>query len=378
MNDLRLEVSVDDQLLRHFRGTDLVRTFVISTAAKGVGFTPDSHRTPTGRFVIVQKIGDGMSEGTRFVSREPVGQWQPGEACDKDLVLTRVIRISGLDPDNANTFDRFIYLHGTNREDLLGTPASCGCIRLSNRDVIELHDLVEPGMEVVILPPSLKRGKLIFFDCDSTLSTIEGIDELGRARGPEVFKMVEHLTHQAMNGEVPIHEVFGRRMEIIQPDRATADAVAQLYLHTIVPGVPEVIAGLKADGWTPVIISGGFAPLIEPLAKALGIDHVEAVPLHFDIEGNYAGYGSNYPTTRNGGKPEIIREWKSALLPEVVVMVGDGVSDLESKPEVDLFVGFGGVIAREAVRKGADAWLDDMSEWAGISLPGRHHKSNSH
>jgi len=369
MNDLRLEVSVDDQLLRLFHGTDLVRTFAISTAAKGVGTTSGSHRTPTGRFVIVQKIGDGMPEGTLFKSREPVGQWQPGEACDKDLVLTRIIRISGLEPENANSFDRFIYFHGTNREDLLGSPASCGCIRLSNREIIELHDLVEPGMEVVILPPSRKRGKLIFFDCDSTLSTIEGIDELGRARGPEVFKMVEHLTNQAMNGEVPIREVFGRRMEIIQPDRATADAVAQLYLDTIVPGVPEVIAGLKADGWTPVIISGGFAPLIAPLAKALGIDHVEAVPLHFDLKGNYAGYGSEYPTTRNGGKPEIIREWKSALLPEVVVMVGDGISDLESKPEVDLFVGFGGVIAREAVRKGAGAWLEDMNEWADLSLP---------
>lgn len=377
MNDLRLEVSVDDQLLRLFRGDEPVRTFVISTARKGVGSTPGSHRTPTGRFVIVQKIGDGMPEGTIFKSREPVGHWQPGEACDKDLVLTRIIRISGLEPGNANTFDRFIYFHGTNREDLLGTPASCGCIRLSNRDIIELHDLVEPGMDVVILPPSRKRGRLIFFDCDSTLSTIEGIDELGRARGPEVFRMVEHLTNQAMNGEVPIREVFGRRMEIIQPDRATAESVAQLYLDTIVPGVPEVIAGLKADGWTPVIVSGGFAPLIEPLAKALGIDHVEAVPLYFDADGNYAGYGSDYPTTRNGGKPEIIREWKSALLPEAVVMVGDGVSDLESKTEVDLFIGFGGVIPRDAVRKGADVWLEDMGEWSGLVLPENSNKSGS-
>lgn len=377
MNDLRLEVSVDDQLLRLFRGEEPVRTFVISTARKGVGSTPGSHRTPTGRFVIVQKIGDGMPEGTIFKSREPVGHWQPGETCDKDLVLTRIIRISGLEPGNANTFDRFIYFHGTNREDLLGTPASCGCIRLSNRDIIELHDLVEPGMDVVILPPSRKRGRLIFFDCDSTLSTIEGIDELGRARGPEVFRMVEHLTNQAMNGEVPIREVFGRRMEIIQPDRATAESVAQLYLDTIVPGVPEVIAGLKADGWTPVIVSGGFAPLIEPLAKALGIDHVEAVPLYFDADGNYAGYGSDYPTTRNGGKPEIIREWKSALLPEAVVMVGDGVSDLESKTEVDLFIGFGGVIPRDAVRKGADVWLEDMGEWSGLVLPENSNRSDS-
>jgi phosphoserine phosphatase len=370
MNDLRLEVSIDDQMLRVFRGTDLVRDFVISTAAKGAGSAPGSHRTPTGRFVIVQKIGDGMPAGTIFVSRRAVGHWQAGDASDRDLVLTRVIRISGLDPDNSNTFDRFIYFHGTNREDLLGTPASCGCIRLSNQEIVELHDLVEPGMEVVILPPSRRRGKLIFFDCDSTLSTIEGIDELARARGPEIFAKVEHLTTRAMNGEVPIHEVFGRRMEIIRPDRATADAVARLYLDTLVPGVREVIAGLKADGWTPVILSGGFAPLIQPLARTLGIDHVEAVPLHFDADGRYAGYGEDYPTTRNGGKPQIIREWKNALLPEAVVMVGDGVSDLESKPEVDRFIGFGGVVPREAVRKGADIWLTDMAAWPSIDIPG--------
>jgi len=173
-----------------------------------------------------------------------------------------------------------------------------------------------------------------------------------------------------MNGEVPISEVFGRRMEIIQPDRATADVVAQLYLDTIVPGVPEVIAKLKAEGWTPVILSGGFAPLIRRLADALSIEHVEAVPLHFNEDGSYAGYGEGYPTTRNGGKPEVIREWKRAIHPEAVVMVGDGVSDLESKLEVDLFIGFGGVIARKPVQEGADAWITAMSDFGSISLPG--------
>jgi len=369
MNDLRLEVSIDEQLLRVFRGPEIERTYTVSTAAKGVGFTPGSHRTPTGRFVIVQKTGDGEPPGTIFVSREPVGLWQPGEALEKDHVLTRLIRISGLQPENANSFDRFIYFHGTHREDRLGTPASCGCIRLSNADIIELHDMVQPGMIVEILPPVRRRGKLAFLDCDSTLSSIEGIDELGRARGPEVFKMVERLTEQAMNGEVPISEVFGRRMEIIRPDRATADAVARLYVETIVPGVPEMIAALKADDWTPVILSGGFAPLIRPLAEALGIDHVEAVPLHFDAEGNYAGYDDSYPTTRNGGKPRIIREWKEAMLPEAVIMVGDGISDLEAKPDVDLFIGFGGIVARDTVEKGATAWITRMADFANVVLP---------
>lgn len=370
MKNRRLEVSIDDQMLRLYEGADLVREWPVSTAAKGVGTTSGSLRTPTGRFVIVQKIGEGQPVGTIFVAREPVGLWQPGDESGKDHVLTRIIRISGLEAENANTFDRFVYFHGTHQEEKLGSPASCGCIRLSNNHIVELHDMVEPGMIVEIFSPSRKHGKLIFFDCDSTLSTIEGIDELGRARGPEVFRMVEHLTHQAMNGEVPINEVFGRRMEIIRPDRATADAVAQLYIDTMVPGVAEVITKLKSDGWTPIILSGGFAPLIQPLAKLLGIEYVEAVPVYFDAEGNYAGYGTDFPTTRNGGKPEIIREWKKAMLPEVVVMMGDGVSDLEAKGEVDLFIGFGGVVAREAVKAGADAWLTDMADFGNVVLPG--------
>ena len=158
-------------------------------------------------------------------------------------------------------------------------------------------------------------------------------------------------------------------MEIIGPDRATADAVAQRYLETMVPGAPEVIARLKAEGWTPVILSGGFAPLIQPLAQRLGIDHVEAVPLHFNEAGEYAGYGTDYPTTRNGGKPEIIREWKQALLPEVTAMMGDGVSDLEAKGEVDLFIGFGGVVPREAVRQGSHVWLTTMADFGNVDLP---------
>jgi len=367
MNDLRLEVSVDDQQLRIIRGTSVEKVYPVSTSAKGVGFTPGSYRTPTGRFEIADKIGEGAPAGTIFSSRLPVGLWQPGDETDSDLVLTRILRVQGREPENANSYDRYIYLHGTNQESRLGTPASHGCIRLSNADIVELFERIEPGTPLEILPPTRRRGKLAFFDCDSTLSRIEGIDELGRACGPEVFALVEELTHQAMDGKVPIAEVFGRRMEIIRPDRQTADAVARLYIEELVPGVREAILFLKDRGWTPVILSGGFAPLILPLARKLGIDHVEAVPLYFEPNGNYAGYGSDYPTTRNGGKPEIIRAWKEAMLPEKTVMIGDGISDLEAKSEVDLFIGFGGVVSRPAIQAGADIWLTDMSDFGNVA-----------
>jgi len=213
----------------------------------------------------------------------------------------------------------------------------------------------------VIHPPVRKRGKLMFFDCDSTLSSIEGIDELARAKGPQIFKQVVALTNAAMNGEIPLDQVFPKRMEIIRPDKATCEKVAAKYIKTMMPGAAVLIRSLKKEGWLPVILSGGFAPLIEPLAKRLGIDHVEAVPLYLDAKGRYAGYGTDYPTTRNLGKNEIIREWKAAMLPERVGMMGDGISDLETKPDVDVFIGFGGVVQRPLVRKGSENWIESLT-----------------
>jgi len=208
--------------------------------------------------------------------------------------------------------------------------------------------------------------KLCFIDCDSTLSTIEGIDELGRAAGPDVYAKVEALTNAAMNGELPIAEVFPRRMDMIRPNRDLCDRIARMYVETIVEGAEDFISELTAAGWTIVILSGGFAPLIHPLASKLGIAHVEAVPIHFHEDGSYAGYGEEYPTTRNLGKNEVIRQWKATHRPERVIMIGDGVSDLETKPDVDLFVGFGGVVERTQVKQGAGYWLADMRERDGL------------
>lgn len=197
--------------------------------------------------------------------------------------------------------------------------------------------------------------KLIVFDCDSTLSAIEGIDELGRARGAEVFARVEAMTHDAMNGKLPVEAVFGERLRIIQPRAADVAAVGRQYIDTIEPTAVATLAALRAAGWTPIILSGGFRNAIRPLADHLGIARVEAVDLYFDAAGDYAGYDERYPTTRSGGKPEVIRALKAEFAPARVVMVGDGVSDLETKPEVDLFVGFGRYVAREKVRAGAGA-----------------------
>ncbi len=205
-------------------------------------------------------------------------------------------------------------------------------------------------------------ASLICFDCDSTLSSIEGIDELGRVRGPEVFAQVEAMTHDAMNGKLPVEAVFGRRLEIIRPTRADVAAVGRRYIETIEPTAQATVAALQARGWTVVILSGGFRPAIQPLAAHLGIARIEAVDLHFKGDGSYAGYDADYPTTRSGGKPQVIARLRRELAPTRVVMVGDGVSDLETAPDVDVFVGYGGYVARDKVRAQAAHFVTRLDQ----------------
>jgi len=204
--------------------------------------------------------------------------------------------------------------------------------------------------------------KHLIFDCDSTLSAIEGIDELARVRSPQVFAQVEAMTRDAMDGKIAVEDVFASRLEIIRPRRTDVAAVGQLYIEHIEPSALSVVTELKAAGWTPLILSGGFRQAIEPLAAYLGIARVEAVDLFFDANGDYTGYDAQFPSTRSGGKPVCISGLKRELSPARTVMVGDGVSDLETRAVVDLFVGFGRYTERAKVKAGAHAFIYSLSE----------------
>ena len=151
---MHLRVSVSAQRL-DLIGDDgrVARSFPVSTAKKGTGSEPDSHKTPLGWHRVCQKIGDDAVPGTQFVGRKPIGRvWKSTDPLEeKNLVLTRILWLDGEEPHNRTSKDRYIYIHGTNREDLIGTPASAGCVCLKNSDVIELYDLVPPGTRVQIV-----------------------------------------------------------------------------------------------------------------------------------------------------------------------------------------------------------------------------------
>ncbi|MEM7383909.1 MAG: L,D-transpeptidase [Verrucomicrobiota bacterium] len=147
----RLEVSVRDQRLRLFKDGEPVREFPISTARNGIGTEEGSNKTPLGRFRICERIGDEAEPGTVFKSRQPERVWASDEVTDEDLVLTRILWLDGLDEDNANTRDRYIYIHGTNQEEQIGQPVSHGCIRMRNQDVIDLYAEVDDDTMVEIM-----------------------------------------------------------------------------------------------------------------------------------------------------------------------------------------------------------------------------------
>jgi phosphoserine phosphatase len=204
--------------------------------------------------------------------------------------------------------------------------------------------------------------KLICFDCDSTLSSIEGIDELARLRGPDISARVEALTRDAMEGRIRIEDVFGRRLDLIRPGREEVARLGERYVETVEPTARETVATLVQSGWTPAIISAGYRQAIEPLARFLGIARVEAVELSFAPDGSYRDFDRAFPCTRSGGKVEVIERLRAELHPEKVVMVGDGASDLETRPSVDLFVGYGGFVVRERLRREAAALVRSLAE----------------
>ena len=148
---LRVEIVVREQRLRLWRGDTVLFCCAISTSKSGLGSEPGSHRTPTGRFRVAEKHGHGAQLGTIFRSREPAGRWQAdSRVVADDLITSRLLWLEGMESHNANTYQRYIYLHGTNQEHLLGRPHSHGCVRLANDAVITLFDLVPEGTEVRI------------------------------------------------------------------------------------------------------------------------------------------------------------------------------------------------------------------------------------
>jgi phosphoserine phosphatase len=205
---------------------------------------------------------------------------------------------------------------------------------------------------------SIRRAGAVVFDCDSTLASIEGIEYLARDKRAEI----ERLTEAAMRGEVPLEEVYGRRLEIVRPRREDVAALGRAYVDALVPDAAEVVAALHAEAIEVHVLSGGLRPAVAFLAERLGIEgaRVAAVNVTFDEKGDYAGFDTDSPLTRSGGKAEVIRSWRTELSAPVM-LVGDGATDLEAAHEVEMFVAYAGVVDRALVTAAADMVVRSQS-----------------
>jgi len=147
----KIEISVRKQRLTLRSGRKKLAEYPVSTSRYGLGSKEGSFKTPTGLFRVAEKIGEGMPVGTIFKSRRPV---KPTKKLlrEDDLIMTRILWLDGVERRNANTRDRYVYIHGTNHEESLGQPASHGCVRMNNADVAELFELVRVDTPVEISP----------------------------------------------------------------------------------------------------------------------------------------------------------------------------------------------------------------------------------
>lgn len=155
-----LYVAVVRQKLYHVQNGKLYAEYDVSTSSNGVGSAIGSSKTPTGLHLIRQKIGDEVPVGGIFKNRifngEVIDLSSSYADVTKDYITTRIMHLQGLEPgsnkgEGVDSYERCIYIHGTDQEDLIGRPASHGCIRMRNTEVIELFNNVQEGTYVVIL-----------------------------------------------------------------------------------------------------------------------------------------------------------------------------------------------------------------------------------
>jgi L,D-transpeptidase YbiS len=153
-----IEIDIQAQQLRLLNGGIMLLEYPVSTAINGVGELNGSECTPRGWHIIRAKIGAGCPHSTIFVGRRPSGVYAPDMRAaepTRDWILTRILWLSGIEKGrnrlgSVDTMRRYIYIHGSPDDALMGAPGSHGCVRMRNDDVLELYDRVEAGTRVLI------------------------------------------------------------------------------------------------------------------------------------------------------------------------------------------------------------------------------------
>ena len=148
-------ISTRDQKLAVLDRGNLLATYPVSTSKFGLGDYLRSSRTPLGQFEVAKKIGDNAPLGAVFKDRVRTGEVVAPNSPGRDPIVTRILWLRGREAQNANAFGRYIYIHGTPEERLIGRPASYGCVRMRSTDVVQLYNVVGVGAAVTIVDAPL-------------------------------------------------------------------------------------------------------------------------------------------------------------------------------------------------------------------------------
>lgn len=220
-----------------------------------------------------------------------------------------------------------------------------------------------------------RKADAVCFDVDSTVCCDEAIDELAKYVGKS--REVAELTQSAMLGGMDFREALAKRLEIIKPHRDILTQYLQTHPPCLTAHIEELINRLQKLGVDVYLISGGFDVIIQPAAEQLNIplSNIFANSITFYYDGSYAGFDPTRPTSNQDGKSRVISMLKRTKGYKNVVMIGDGVTDLEACPPADAFIGFGGNQVRDTVKK-ESAWFVYSFKELITELPSR--KINTH
>jgi phosphoserine phosphatase len=221
-------------------------------------------------------------------------------------------------------------------------------------------------MNIELAKEAIKKADAICFDVDSTIITEEGIDVLATSLG--VGDAVSKLTASAMGGTTLFQNALKARLDLIKPSIENLENIQKEHPLQFTPRLKELIEILHKKGKNIYLVSGGFRQMINPIALQLGISvsNIYANNLFFTEDGEYNGFDTNEPTSKDGGKAKVVQELIDKYDYKCVIMIGDGATDMQARPPAKAFIGYGGIIEREKVKNGADWFIKDFNEILSI------------
>lgn len=207
-----------------------------------------------------------------------------------------------------------------------------------------------------------KKADAVCFDVDSTVIMEEAIDELAKFCGKG--KEIEELTKATMGGKMEFGESLTTRLNMFHPTLHQVQEFIRLNPPTLSTNIKKLVNCLRRRGVPIYLVSGGFRGIIGPIALDLNIplENIFANKLKFFFNGEYAGFDDHEPTSRSGGKGEVMRLLIKKFGYSNLVMIGDGATDAEASPPAHAFIGYGGNVIREGVKKKAHWYVTDFQE----------------